>query len=61
VSSLTPREREVLALIRQGYGPREIAQRLGIAPETARKHRDNAVRRVGAGSQIVAVRELDKG
>jgi len=38
----------------------EIAARLGIARETARKHRDNAVRRTGSGSQTAAVLELDR-
>lgn len=61
MSKWTPREREVLSLIAQGYGTREIAQRLGITAETARKHRDNAVRRDGRGSQVAVVRDLDKG
>ena len=51
----TPREREVMRLIALGHGPREIASRLGISPETARKHRDNAVRKSGTGSQVAAV------
>jgi len=57
---LTPREREVLRLLGQGFGVGEIAARLGIARETARKHRDNAVRRTGSGSQTAAVLELDR-
>jgi DNA-binding CsgD family transcriptional regulator len=58
VDRLTAREREVLSLVGQGKGVREIAAQLGIAPDTARKHRDNAVQRVGKGSQAAAVAEL---
>lgn len=57
---MTPREREVLRLIGMGLGPREIAARLGIQPETARKHRDNAVRKSGTGSQTAAVLKLQE-
>ncbi len=57
-ADLTPREREVLGCIADGMGVREIAHRLGIEPETVRKHRDNAVQRVGKGSQAAAVAEL---
>jgi len=60
MSALTPRERQVLGLIAEGMGTREIASRLGIAADTARKHRDNAVSRVGKGSQAAAVAELVK-
>lgn len=57
----TNREREVLRLIAQGMGPREAAAKLGIRPETARKHRDNAVRRTGSGSQVAAILQLERG
>lgn len=55
---LTNRERQVLGLIADGLGTREIAGRLGIAPDTARKHRDNAVSKVGKGSQAAAAAAL---
>ncbi|WP_109576220.1 response regulator transcription factor [Aminobacter sp. AP02] len=38
---LTRREREILALVAQGLTARETAERLGISPLTARKHREN--------------------
>jgi DNA-binding NarL/FixJ family response regulator len=60
MTRLTDRERQVLGLIAEGMGVREIAPRLNISPDTVRKHRDNAVRRVGKGSQVAAVRELDR-
>jgi two-component system nitrate/nitrite response regulator NarL len=49
--TLTAREREVILLVAQGHGMREIAARLGITEHTARKHRDNAVAAAGKGSQ----------
>lgn len=35
---LSPREEEIIRLLVQGYRPREIAQRLEIAENTARTH-----------------------
>jgi DNA-binding CsgD family transcriptional regulator len=58
VDRLTTREREVLRLVGRGLGPGEIGKRLGISRETARKHRDNAVRRSGTGSQTAAALAL---
>jgi len=39
--NLTPREREVLKLIGEGYRTREIANLLVISPKTVEKHRAN--------------------
>ena len=58
--TLTPREREVMRLRSLGLGPGEIGARLGITADTARKHRDNAVRRTGLGSEIAVVLELER-
>lgn len=52
---LTDREETVLDLIADGFGMREIADRLGITEHTARKHRDNAVRSLAAVTQTQAV------
>ncbi len=60
VDRLTTREREVLRLYGKGLGAGEIGKALGISRDTARKHRDNAVRRLGTGSQVAAVLELDR-
>jgi DNA-binding NarL/FixJ family response regulator len=38
---LTRRERQILGLVAQGMTARDIAERLGISPLTARKHREN--------------------
>jgi DNA-binding NarL/FixJ family response regulator len=43
---LTRREREILALIANGTTTPEIAARLGISPLTARKHRENLMRKL---------------
>lgn len=47
---LTRREREILALVAQGMTARDIAGRLGISPLTARKHRENLLRKLNLHS-----------
>ncbi len=51
-SVLTVREAESVALLRQGFSDPEIGRVLGIAPETARFHVDNARRKLGARNRI---------
>lgn len=41
--SLSPREREVFALLAEGKRPREIAYQLGMAKKTAESHRYNVL------------------
>ena len=43
---LTRRERELLALIARGATSRDVAARLGISQLTARKHRENLMRKL---------------
>ena len=43
---LTRREREILILIAGGTTTPDIAERLGISPLTARKHRENLMRKL---------------
>lgn len=45
--ALTRREKQFLALIPRGSTTREIAERLGISVPTARKHRENLMRKLG--------------
>ena len=52
---LTPREREVLVLLSVGLSNREIAQRLGISPHTAKFHVSSIFWKLGAGSRAEAV------
>jgi LuxR family maltose regulon positive regulatory protein len=54
-SELTPREQEVLDLIRNGLTNREIAHTLWIAESTAKVHVRNVFRKLGARSRTEAV------
>jgi DNA-binding NarL/FixJ family response regulator len=54
VSSLTRREREILALLSSGAGNDAIAQRLVISPETARTHIQNLLSKLGVHSRLEA-------
>ncbi len=47
---LTRRERQILALVAQGLTARDVATRLGISPLTARKHRENLMRKLNLHS-----------
>ncbi len=46
VDALSPRERNVLALIAAGHGSREIADQLSISVVTVRKHRENLLQKL---------------
>jgi len=52
---LTTREQEVLELVMLGSTTPEIAQRLHIAPETARTHVKNVIGKLGARNRAHAV------
>ena len=56
LSTLSPREREVLQLAAEGYGNPEIAEKLFISPRTAETHRTNLMRKLGLQSQTDLVR-----
>ncbi|MFF1876284.1 ATP-binding protein [Leifsonia sp. NPDC058230] len=51
VDSLTPRERQVAALVGQGLTDREIADRLVISRRTAEGHVANSLAKLGLGSR----------
>jgi LuxR family transcriptional regulator, quorum-sensing system regulator BjaR1 len=53
--SLTPREREVLALVAQGKSAREIGEILRIAKRTVDEHVQAAVRKLSAANRTHAV------
>jgi PAS domain S-box-containing protein len=55
--ALTPREREVVALIADGSTAREIADELQVAHDTVRSHARNAMTKLGARSRahLVAI------
>jgi DNA-binding NarL/FixJ family response regulator len=52
---LTPRQRQIVALIAQGATDKEIAGTLGIATATAQKHVTNILERLGAPNRAAAV------
>jgi DNA-binding NarL/FixJ family response regulator len=54
VASLSPREREVLALLGAGAGTQEIAGRLVISPYTAKTHINRLLGKLGLASRTEA-------
>ena len=53
--SRTNREREVLALLADGLGNKQIAARLGISPNTVKTHLELLFERLGVSSRAEAV------
>ena len=54
VSTLSRRERQVLALIGDGHSNRAIADRLGIAEPTVKRHVHNVLKKLDAPSRAAA-------
>ncbi|WP_234681285.1 response regulator [Bradyrhizobium monzae] len=54
--TLTRRERQILGMIAHGVTSRDVASRLGISPLTARKHRENLMRKLDlhSGAELTA-------
>ena len=46
-ASLTPRERQILALVVQGQLNKQVAHELGLALVTVKVHRASAMRKLG--------------
>jgi DNA-binding NarL/FixJ family response regulator len=61
LTSLTAREREILALVAQGHSNRDIADRLVISERTARTHVSNVLSKLQLSSRtqaaLLAIRE----
>jgi DNA-binding CsgD family transcriptional regulator len=57
-SVLTPREREILALVRQGKTNAEVGRELWISPGTVRKHLENVYEKLGVRSRTAALARL---
>lgn len=49
-AKLTPRQREVFDLLRQGLRTKEVAKRLSVSPRTVEVHRSKLLERLGATS-----------
>lgn len=56
IASLTPREREVMRLVVQGYANKRIAATLGITMKTVEAHRAHVMRKMKADSLAELVR-----
>ena len=56
LEDLSPREREVLGLVAEGYTSKEIAERLFISPKTVDTYRSRLMRRLGLKSRSDLVR-----
>jgi len=52
---LSPREREILAMLAEGFSGAEIATRLFLSTETVRTHVRNAVQKLGCRTRTQAV------
>lgn len=57
---LTPREREVMALVTQGLLNKQIAAELGTSETTVKIHRGQVMRKMGADSLADLVRMADR-
>jgi DNA-binding NarL/FixJ family response regulator len=54
-AQLTAREREVLRLLGEGLGARDIAERLYVSPKTVGTHCENILRKLGVRTRAQAV------
>jgi two-component system response regulator NreC len=55
-SALSPREKEILQLLAEGYSNNEIAQKLVISPSTVHTHRSNIMAKLGLSSRHELIR-----
>jgi len=55
VDELSPREREILKLLAEGFYTDEIARDLGLSKHTVRVHRTNILTKLGVHSMVRAV------
>lgn len=62
VEDLTPREREVLTYIAEGFTNREIAEALIISVKTVDRHRENIMQKLNLHSRVELVKyAIEKG
>ena len=53
---LTPREREILALAKEGMFSKEISEKLNISIHTVNRHRQNILEKLQVDNMIEAIR-----
>ena len=53
---LTPREREILALAKEGMFSKEISEKLNISIHTVNRHRQNILEKLQVDNIIEAIR-----
>ncbi len=58
--ALTPREQEIMRMLAEGVGPREIADKLFISPKTVENHRANIMKKLDLHSTMELVRYAAK-
>lgn len=58
IDKLTPREREILVLVAQRLGDKEIAQQLNLSPRTVQNHLHRAYEKLGVSDRQQAARLL---
>ncbi len=52
---LTPRERQVLALVARGFVGKQVARQLGISAKTVERHKTRMYSKLGVANQAAAV------
>lgn len=57
-TGLTPREREIVALVAEGKTNAQIAAQLWVAPSTVKKHLDNIYAKLGVSGRTAAATRL---
>lgn len=60
LQALTPRQREVANLLREGKSNKEIGRTLGLSPETVKVHMAAIFRTLGVTNRTLAVMELER-
>lgn len=53
--ALTPRQREILALVARGLAGKQVARHLGISPKTVEQHKSRIFAKLGVPNQTAAV------
>jgi DNA-binding NarL/FixJ family response regulator len=61
LTTLSPREHEILALLADGLTGQTIAEQLFLSPETVRTHVRNATSKLGARTRVQAVALVVRG